>query len=355
MTGCGSTRLGSPCYRKALARKASKPGSPQSPDPAWRIVLLQGKESFLRLEHTTRLVEALEAELGQVDRIRFDGAATPIADVLDECRSFGLMQQHKIIIVDDADQLVKEHSRPLMERYAANPCDQATLVLRASTWRKGKLDKLIDKVGGTVKCDVTTDALAMSWACKRCQKRHDAALDAQAARMLVDRLGPDLGRIDTELAKLAVWVGSAGTITRQDVARLVGMSRQEEVWGIQSALLEGKSQSVENALHQLNELLEVSRHSPVVISFACMDLARKLHGMCRARQSGMNPAQAAKVLKLWGPSRDPIINAARSLSPQQSARLLDLAVRADVRLKSGLGKPHRTVERLVLEFASSTG
>ena len=28
------------------------------------------------------------------------------------------MQQHKLIVVDNADQLVKEAARPLMERYA---------------------------------------------------------------------------------------------------------------------------------------------------------------------------------------------------------------------------------------------
>ena len=36
----------------------------------------------------------------------------------------------------------------MMERYAEHPSESATLVLRCSKWNAGKLDRLIEKVGG---------------------------------------------------------------------------------------------------------------------------------------------------------------------------------------------------------------
>src|SRR6185436_11346291 len=72
-----------------------------------RVVLLTGPERFMQDLLTQRLKEELEQAHGQVDSIRFDGASAQIADVLDECRSMGLMQQHKLVLVDSADQLLK--------------------------------------------------------------------------------------------------------------------------------------------------------------------------------------------------------------------------------------------------------
>ena len=52
--------------------------------------------------------------------------------------------------VDNADQFVKEANRPLVERYAEHPTENATLVLRSDKWNKGKLDAMIEKEPVTV-------------------------------------------------------------------------------------------------------------------------------------------------------------------------------------------------------------
>ena len=110
-------------------------------------VVLIGKEPFLQAEFTSQLKDLLTARHGEIESFRFDGAGgnsqTSLAAVLDECRTFGLMVTHKLVIVDNADELIKEDNRPLMERYASAPCQSATLVPRCDKWNKGKLDALI--------------------------------------------------------------------------------------------------------------------------------------------------------------------------------------------------------------------
>lgn len=322
---------------------------PAALDESTRFGVLIGPDPFLREQHTAQLRQKLEAAHGTVDMIRFDGATATVSEVLDECRTFGLMVQHKLVVVDEADQFVKEATRPALSRYAESPPDNATLILRTQRWHKGNLDKLIEKVGAVIKCEPPTPAQATAWAVARCDKRHGATLDRQAAGVLVQRIGPDLGRIDAELAKLAGAVGESGTIQTSLVTELVeSTSQEDEVWPLQSTLLRADPAI---ALAQLRDMLD-ARIAPTLITYACLDLTRKLHAVVEGLAAGQGESQIARDQKLWGPSKDGVLRAARRLDRQTAATLLHEAVASDARQKSGRSDPERAVERLVIRIPS---
>ncbi|MEZ6242554.1 MAG: DNA polymerase III subunit delta [Phycisphaerales bacterium] len=330
-----------------MAKRSGKPVT--LPDATHRVVVLHGKEAFLRSEHTSALREKLAEAFGEVDVVRFDGESAQAADVLDECRSFGLMAPHKLVIVEEADKLVGEATRPAFERYAEAPSDGATLVLRTQTWRKGNLDKRIENVGVIVPCDTANEATAIRWCGRRCEKRHGATIEPAAATTLVERVGTDLSRLDGELEKLALGVGQGGTITTRHVGELVGRTREEEVWSIQGELLSGDA---ERTLEHLRAILDnAPRDAHVPVMWACTDLARKIHAASRAMRSGVSPHQIAQELRLWGPSKDAVLSVAGRLDPTDARGLLDACVAGDRAGKSGLGRPQRTLERLAIRFA----
>src|SRR5207253_8118234 len=61
----------------------------------------------LSLHDALPICELLTKAHGEIDSFRFDGASASAAEVLDECRTFGLMRQQKLVIVDNADALLK--------------------------------------------------------------------------------------------------------------------------------------------------------------------------------------------------------------------------------------------------------
>lgn len=83
-----------------------------------------------------------------------------------------------------------------------------------------------------------------------------------------------------------------------------------------------------------------------------MDLCRKLHLACEGLGQGMSPDAVAKGLRLWGPSREAILGAARRMNPAAAAALLSMSVEADRRSKSGLGRADRLLERVALSIGS---
>jgi DNA polymerase-3 subunit delta len=332
-----------------------------------RIVILRGPDQYLRLAYTRRLIEALRAEHGEVGQFSFDGeTAEPVA-VLDELRSYGLLQEHKLVIVDNADKFLasskdEEESagrsgtpgartaRELMERYAASPVDSATLLLRADTWRPGRIDKAVNKVGTILKCEAPRGAQAVNWCLGRCEKEHGKTIQRRAAEMLVELIGPELARLDTELAKLAAYVGDRGAIGPDDVKEMVGLSREEQAWAVQAAILSGSPQQ---AVGKVRELLAVSRQPEQLVIWAMTDLVRKLHAASSLLRDGQSAGAVAGQLKLWGESRALVPGAARKLRPEPLARLLRRAIETDRQVKSGVGGGPRTLEALALQIADT--
>jgi DNA polymerase III delta subunit len=338
-----------------VAKKATSQGELSANT---RVAALIGKEVFLQAECTAQLKALLEKAHGEVAVFRFDGLSTPLADVLDECRTFGLMASYKLVIVDNADQVIKEDNRPLIERYVASPCESATLVLRTTNWHAGKLDEMIAKVGAIVRCEAKTHADAAAWAVANCLRRHKATIEPKAAELLVNRIGTDMGRLDTELEKLAVSAtsedGRPPVITMKQVADLVGLTREEEVWVVHDSLLSGHAPTAMGHVHLI--LDNARKDANIPLAYACMDLARKLNGAAQGLKLGMNPWQLGGKLKLWPESRkEAILSHARRVPPARLANLLHAAVLVDVKQKTGGGDPDRMLEILALRFARTLG
>jgi len=320
-----------------------------------RIVVLHGKDSFLRVERTRQLVESLRTAHGSIDRFEFDGATATLATVLDELQTYGLMSTHKLVVLDAAEAfMASEDRRRAMERYAEHPMAEATLLMRATgQWRPGNFDKLVEKIGAVIKCEPPSAADAATWCQRRAEKAHGASISAEVAGLLVEQIGSDLARLDTELEKLATAAGGApgAEITRALVVEFTGLSREEQAWEIQSALLEG---SPRRAIEKLDELLTVSRAPEVMIAWSVTDLLRKLHDAARLREQGENDGEIARALRLWGPQQAMVLRTARALGSARAAALLDTALNTEVRMRSGFsGDDRRTIEGVLVEVSEA--
>lgn len=314
-----------------------------------RVAVLHGKDAYLLTEHLKRLRKALEEAYGRFDEFTFDGATTSLSTLLDELRSWGLMGGHKLVILENAEDFLKvEERRRALERYVEEPMQDATLLLRSGAWRPGNLDKLIVKIGGAIiKCEPPDDGKATEFCERRTPKQWGVAIDRNAAELLVERIGPDLARLDTELGKLAAVVCDRPEprILREDVAAMVGVGREEQAWLIQDALLTGDATV---ALTKLRDLLDISQAPEQMVIWSMVELARKLHDASRLLRQGEPEFSIGKMLKLWGPAQAIILRAAKRLSPQRAEELFQTAVGIDVGIRRGIT---RDVPRRLQSFA----
>ena len=86
-----------------------------------------------------------------------------------------------------------------------------------------------------------------------------------------------------------------------------------------------------------------------MVGWSIADMLRKVHDAARLLAEGEQEFAVAKRLRLWGDAQALVCRAARALGPRRAARLLDEAMRTDMRTKSGLSSDdHRTYEALVV-------
>lgn len=315
-----------------------------TPDADTRMCVIYGEEEMTKRHILDELRGVMQQTHGDVETLVFDGKTASLADVLDELRSYGLMQQHKIVIVDDADIFVTQH-RQAMERYADSPVDNGTLVFRASKWNKGNLDKAIAKVGFVHACNPLTPAEATSWVNKQAKEKYQRKIEPQAASLLVERLGSDLMRLDAELSKLTLMIDPKDAIGRDLVEEVVGKSNEEKAWAIQEAVLKslasGRGQA---AMEKIHELVDAGGQPDVLVSYFIADIIRKLYmGKAMLRQ-GQSEGEIGRAMRLFGPGQTVFMTVLRKMDEATLAVWLDRIVELDVRSKSGRGDTMRNLE-----------
>lgn len=324
-------------------------------DGTERVVILKGPEAFLRQQHLDTLRDALAKATGlDIDLARFDGATAVLADVLDECRSPGLLPVHKLVLVDEADRFVNESTRPALEKYAQAPDDRATLLLRAETWRPGRLDKAVQAVGKVVQCNPLGPHEAAPWAVARAKSHHRAAIEPQAASLLVEAVGTNLARLDAELAKLATDADTTTktpSITTELVRTHVAATREpDKAWPLQDAILTGGPAEALAFIHQWIGNAPSDRAVPAM--WAVLELARQLALAARMAHARTPDAAIAKTLNVWPRERaSALVGAAKRLGPARAAALYAKACEADASMKRGT-HARRTLETLCVEIAS---
>ena len=326
-------------------RTSKKTAGPPKFSGEEKFVAIVGSEPFLLTEYTRQLREAIEKTVDtEVDTINFDGSRVELAELFDELRSMGLMMQHKLIVIDPAEDFVKTH-RAALERYAAKPEPTATLLLRAGKWNKGNLDKAIANVGQIVQCADPTAAQAEKWLAGRARNSYQVTLETNAARMLVSRIGADLGRLDGELAKLSAGAPDGQPVTTELVTALVGRSGDNEyAWGrMQDAILSGRSDVALDAVYELTEL--ASMH-PIPLLRAASDLSIKMAQAAQMLADRRSEFEICKTLKIWPNSRhQPFLQMARKHGKAGTAALAAKIVDLDRRSKSGFGEARRSLEQ----------
>lgn len=310
-----------------------------------------GDEPFLRRESVDAILRvALDGDSDGMAAAHFDGEKANLASVLDEARTLPFLAPRRVVVVDNADPFVTKSRREL-EAYAEAPSPTGTLVLAVKTWPSNtKLAKLVEKVGLAIECKTPGERELTAWLAKFAKGRHGATLAADAAELLIELVGAEVGLLAAEVEKLATFVGDRKEIGREDVARVVGAGRIETIWKVLDAATTGRSG---DALDDLDRLLTSGEH-PVGLLAAMTASLRKVHHAGQLRRSKVELREACKQAGI--PTFPAAIESTRKqhahLGPTRVDQLPERLLRADLDLKGSSRLPPRTIlERLLVELS----
>jgi len=305
------------------------------------VYALVGDDSFLQLAELGKIVAQFSDD---VQRMDFDGETAQLAEILDELRSFAMFGGGgKIVTVRNADVFVTRF-RQQLEDYVAEPSDSGTLVLRLSSLPANqRIYKLIQKSGQVVSCEPPKDLA--KWATEHAKSAHKVTLAPDAARVLVELIGADLGRLDTEIAKLAI-SADGGKITVDVVNTNVAFTREREMWDLTNAMAVGNTTE---ALRRWRQLIQSDPSS----EFRAVTWLGIWLGECGLviNEGPRSPGANKLRWKYKGDAFDKFCAGATALGKEGYARALDLLTEIDKQSKSGVGDAAENVERFILALA----
>lgn len=336
---------------KSTSSKKSSASSRLTAD--MRIVALIGSDAYLRIEDAKAFAELLNKTYGGLQTFRFDGESVDLATLMDELRSFGLMERHKLVILDSADEFLagQPSHRAAFERYLEKPVEDATLMLRATSMKMtGRFERALQAAGAVRSCDPPTEAGAVKWCILRGEKQYAATVEPDAAALLVQRLGTDLAHLDSELGKLTNAVDPGQPVTAEAVRAMVGMSREEKAWILEEAILTGEPR---RALMQQRQLQDVSRIADELVRWVQMDLCRKAHAVARMAESGHVDFGAMRAIGIYTPPSQQAIRRVANPPAARFAQLLRRCVEADAAVKGGRANQPRSLESMTALIADT--
>jgi DNA polymerase III subunit delta len=311
------------------------------------VYVVCGSEAFLKREALARITNEV---LGKADRslalTEYD-AGSELAAVLDDLRTLPFLTDRRLVVVRDADAFVTRY-RPELEDYFESPSPTGVLLLDVRTFPKNtRLYKRAQVVGQVVECEPMKGAGVSGWIGGRARDAYGKRLEGPAAAMLLDYVGQDLGLLDAELQKLTLYVGHRPTIAAADVEACVGNTREEQIWGLLSAVAAGDEA---RALSLWEHVWETDRAAPARAIGGIAFKVRQLLTAKRAQEGGAAPQQLAGMLGLWGSNAQRLKAELDAFTTAQAEQMLTKLLEADVAAKTGGPSVQSSVEAFIVEM-----
>jgi DNA polymerase-3 subunit delta len=311
------------------------------------VYALVGDEDFLKRRCRDAIISLSVGKGGDADFAvsTYAGDKLDFSTVRNDLDTLTFLSPVRVVIVDQADPFVTEH-REALERYAASPSKVGVLVLDVKTFPETtKLAKALPDAAKLV-CKAPYPEKLADWCVKWAKAGHGKKLTREAAEGLVELVGPAMGLLDMELAKLANAVAANAEITADDVTRLVGRSREANVFHILDAVGEGNSAK---AFDLLARLFDEGQDALAILGGLTFQL-RKLAGVGRlvAQGQSLGPAMDAAGVPKWPQARQSTERQLKHLGGRRLAQLPDWLVEINLGLKGGSPLPPRTQVELLL-------
>jgi DNA polymerase-3 subunit delta len=186
---------------------------------------------------------------------------------------------------------------------------------------------------------------------RRGRETYGKRLSPDAAAALYELVGEALGTLDSELSKLAAYVGSREEVSADDVESVTGRVRTEVVFQVTDAMADG---NLKLALELWQQVITSDRSAAVRAIGGLSWGVRRLLDAHRALKSGASLQELAPRQFV---SPDLLKRRLERFSPQRLIEQQRDLLAADQAVKTGLATCESAVERYIVKHGAvqSTG
>jgi DNA polymerase III subunit delta len=156
-------------------------------------------------------------------------------DVINACRRYPMFAERQVVLLKEAQQM---RDIEKLESYIENPLISTVFVV---SYKAKKLDarkkfaKLIKEKGVLLTTKKIYDSQLPDWT-SQMLKSKGLTITPKGLVLLIEHVGNDLTRIENETDKIIVNLGKRTSITEDDIENYIGVSKEFNVFELQSAI-----------------------------------------------------------------------------------------------------------------------
>ncbi len=274
-------------------------------------------------------------------------AATPDA-VAAALRAMTFALGRRFIIVDGAERWGQKGLPPLLEALGCIPPETTVAFFAREEGRLSAPSALVDAVraaGGHVETERSVKPWELPrWVAER-SRELGIELEPDAARALIQHVGERQQRLQRELEKLALDVGTGRRLSVDEVEQLTAASGERKVWALADAVVAGDAQA---AVELYLALRVQGERVPGLIYWMAQRL-RQAADIAVRLEEGEAAGQIKRGLRMPSRAADRLIVDARKAGVDRLRRALERL--ADLELTSRGGGPGISSEDTAMMLA----
>ncbi len=319
------------------------------------LYVFYGSEEFL-IEKTKDLLvqNALEEDELDFNLAIVDLEESPIETAIEQMDEFPFMGEKRVVLLKNAyfltaaerkkDKIVHDLDR--LTSYLENPAPFTIAVFTVPYPKldvRKKITKLLVKHATVFEAKPMQDRELISWIHNHA-KESNVEIDQKAIELLMYMTGNNLQSITSEMEKLALRVGSRGSITTEVIDSLVVKSLDQNVFALVDKIITNQKQQ---AMEMYRDLL-VQKEEPIRILAAIARQYRIFAQVKYLRGIGLGAGEIASKLKI---NPYPVKLAMQQISLFSEKDLLeklDHLAEMDYQMKTGYGDKEMLLELFIL-------
>lgn len=206
-------------------------------------------DAFMQSEWITSIQDNMDQPL---EVVKTDTKAQHVSEIIDLLYTYPMMGTNRLVIVTQTKEIEEKFQEKIFD-YIQQPTMQTTVV-----WKVVKMDKRkkfyknLIKASNFVSLETPKLAQMSSWVDRIVQK-NKLTIERDAKTHLIDFVGIDLGRLNTEIEKLALYIHPSTKITKDDVFTMVMKLNGDDIFACTDAVIERNTKKAFESMHYLFE------------------------------------------------------------------------------------------------------
>jgi DNA polymerase-3 subunit delta len=300
------------------------------------VYIVTGEERFIADDVFGRLRDAaIGTAIAAFNEDKFTAGESDIKRVLGACRTLPMMAARRFVHVRSVERWDGAEALDELAAYAESANESTCLVITGEKLDgRRKLAAIGKKRDFHVLCNTLDDRAIEKWVALRC-KGLGHAIDAGAAQLIGQLVGPALGFVNDAIERLALYVGDDNgkgrPITEEAIVECIVRVRTADVWALVDA---AGQRNLARAFSLLADVYDPrDRGLPLLGALAWS--VRQFLKFAIALESGQSADAAGRTANVFPSSkvRD-FAQRAKTLRAREAEQWLVVLAEADAALKS---------------------